>query len=186
MANNRKKHIPHIKVSVGINDVVQFDFNQQRTVDEIEALIYTINEKFSPTSITIASVLPVNYRYNSKNQLIEKLNTQINKQVKCMKFPNDVVQQFLDIAKDIDKSQHLSSDDLHPNITGVTQIVESYRAHLATFNVEISSLPITIRPLIFFSEKLYWRSKSKLIVLKPMVGLKIFTVKKLSNVEMWS
>ena len=141
VTNTRKMHISHIQVSVGINDVLQPNFNQQRTMDEIEALIYTINKKFTPTSIAISSVLPVNYRYNSKNQLIVKLNAQINKQVRSLKFPNDVVVLMLDFAKDFDSPQNLNPDGLHSNINGVTQIVESYRASLATFNVVVSTLP---------------------------------------------
>ena len=145
VVNTRKKHIPHIQVSVGINDVLQSTFNQQRTVDELEGLIYTINEKFSPTSISVSCVLPVNYRYSSKNPLIAKFNAQIQKQLKCMKFPNDVNVQTLDISKDFDNIQHLTADGLHPNLLGVTQLVQ-YRTSLAAFNVDISSLPITIRP----------------------------------------
>ena len=63
-----------------------------------------------------------------------------------MKFPNDVNVQTLDISKDFDNIQHLTADGLRPNSLGVTQLVQSYRTSLAAFNVDISSLPITIRP----------------------------------------
>ena len=75
-------------------------------MDELEGLLYTINEKFPATSISVACVLPPNYRYYSKNPLIAKPNTQMQKQLKSMKFPIDVTVQTLDIAKDWDSIQH--------------------------------------------------------------------------------
>ena len=47
-----------------------------------------------------------------------------------MQGPNDVTVQTLDIPKDFDNVQHLTTDGRHPNLLAVTQIVQSYRTHL--------------------------------------------------------
>ena len=70
VTNTRKKRIPKIQVSLGINVVFQSNFNQQRTMYELEGLIYTMNEKSSPTSISISSVPPVNSCYSSNIHLL--------------------------------------------------------------------------------------------------------------------
>ena len=57
--NSKSRHFKHVTTLIGVNDCLSSDFDAKEAVSSLEKLIYLINHKFSPETISLCTVTPL-------------------------------------------------------------------------------------------------------------------------------
>ena len=56
--NSKSRHFKHVTTLIGINDCLSNDFDAKEAVSSLKKLIYLVNHKFSPKTISLCTVTP--------------------------------------------------------------------------------------------------------------------------------
>ena len=145
--NSKSRHFKHLTTLIGINDCLSSDFDAKEAVSSLEKLIYLINHKFSPETISLCTVTPLGAFRKDFNPNVQKLNKQILNLVRNVKDLGEVKLDILDINKNFSQNTDaLSSDGLHPSDGGVEILVQSFRDSFRGSDINANTCEITTRP----------------------------------------
>ena len=145
--NSKSRHFKHVTTLIGINDCLSSDFDAKEAVSSLENLIYLINHKFSPETISLSTVTPLGAFRKDFNPNVQKLNKQILNLVRKVKDLGEVKLDILDINKNFSQNTDaLSSDGLHPSDGGVEILVQSFRDSFRGSDINANTCEITTRP----------------------------------------
>ena len=75
--NSKSRHFKHVTTLIGISDCLSNDFDAKEAVSSLEKLIYLVNNKFSPETISLCTVTPLGAFRKDFNPNVQKLNKQI-------------------------------------------------------------------------------------------------------------
>ena len=126
--NSKSRPFKHVTTLIGINDCLSNDFDAKEAVSSLEKLIYLVNHKFSPETISLCTVTPLGAFRKDFNPNVQKLNKQILNLVRNVKDLGEVKLYISDINKNFSQNTDaLSSDGLHPSDGGVEILVQSFR-----------------------------------------------------------
>ena len=129
--NSKSRHFKHVTTLIGINDCLSNDFDAKEAVSSLEKVIYLVNHKFSPETISLCNVTPLGAFRKDFNPNVQKLNKQILNLVRNVKDLGEVKLDILDINKNFSQNTDaLSSDGLYPSDGGVEILVQSFRDSL--------------------------------------------------------
>ena len=95
--NSKSRHFKHVTTLIGINDCLSNDFDAKEAVSSLEKLIYLVNHKFSPETISLCTVTPLGAFRKDFNSNLRKLNKQILNLVRNVKDLGEVKMDILDI-----------------------------------------------------------------------------------------
>ena len=97
--NSKSRHFKHVTTLIGINDCLSNDFDAKEAVSSLEKLIYLVNHKFSPETISLCTVTPLGAFRKNFNPNVQKLNKQILNLVRNVKDLGEVKLDILDKQK---------------------------------------------------------------------------------------
>ena len=145
--NSKSRHFKDVTTLIGINDCLSNDFDAKEAVSSLEKLIYLVNHKFSPETISLCTVTPLGAFRNDFNPNVQKLNKQILNLVRNVKDLGEVKLDILDINKNFSQNTDaLSSDGLHPSDGGVEILVQSFRDSFRGYDINANTCEILTRP----------------------------------------
>ena len=145
--NSKSRHFKHVTTLIGINDCLSNDFDAKEAVSSLEKLIYLVNQKFSPETISLCTVTPLGAFRKNFNPNVQKLNKQIFNLTRNVKDLGEVKLDILDINKNFSQNTDaLSSDGLHPSDGGVEILVQSFRDSFRGSDIIANTCEITTHP----------------------------------------
>ena len=145
--NSKSRHFKHVTTLIGINDCLSNDFDAKEAVSSLEKLTYLVNHKFSPETISLCTVTPLDGFRKDFNPNVQKLNKQILNLVRNVKDLGEVKLDILDINKNFSQNTDaLSSDGLHPSDWGVEILVQNFRDSFRGSDINANTCEITTRP----------------------------------------
>ena len=97
--NSKSRHFKHVTTLIGINDCLPNDFDEKEAVSSLEKLIYLVNHKFSPETVSPSTATPSGALRKDFNPNVQKLNKQILNLVRNVKDLGEVKLDILDINK---------------------------------------------------------------------------------------
>ena len=141
-------------------------------INNMEKLIYLVNNKFNPGFINIVNLTPLASYNKDKIVSVDKFNKELQKiHHQLSDLPDDLTLHFLDLNSLFKDKDYLNTDGVHPNVSGVETIVKSYRSCLSDNDIPCSSGPITMRERLkpnahnnkYHELQLKWNELSKLL-----------------------
>ena len=99
--NSKSRFFKHAATLIGINDCLSSNFDAKEAVNSLEKLIYLVNRKFSPETISLCTITPLGAFRNYFNPNVQKLNKQILNLVRKLKDLGEVKLDILDINKNL-------------------------------------------------------------------------------------
>ena len=145
--NSKSRLFKHVTSLIGINDCLSNDFDAKKAVSSLEKLIYLVNHKFSPETISLCTVTPLGAFRKDFNPNVRKLNKQILNLVRNVQDLGEVKLDILDINKNFSQNTDaLSSDGLHPSDGGVEILVQNFRDSFRGSDINANTCEITTRP----------------------------------------
>ena len=145
--NNKSRHFKHVTTLIGINDCLSNDFDAKEAVSSLEKLIYLVNHKFPPETISLCTVTPLGAFRKDFNPNVQKLNKQTFNLVRVVKDLGEVKLDILEINKNFSQNTDaLSSDGLHLSDGGVEILVQNFRDSFRVSDINANTCEITTRP----------------------------------------
>ena len=173
VSHTRKKKVKSMFLAFGINDILKEQKPDiKMMINNMEKLIYLVNDKFNPRFINIVNLTPLASYNKDKNVSVDKFNKELQKiHHQLSDLPDDLTFQFLELNSLFKDKDYLNTDGVHPNVSGVETIVKSYRSCLADNDIPCSSGPITMRERLkpnahnnkYHELQLNWNELSKLL-----------------------
>ena len=147
VSHTRKKKVKSIFLAVGINDILKEQKpDVKMMINNLEKLIYLVNDKFNPDFINIVNLTPLASYNKDKNVSVDKFNKELQKiDENLSDLPDNLTLHFLDLHSLFKGKDCLTSDGVHPNESGAQTSVQSYRSCLSANDIPCSSGPITNR-----------------------------------------
>ena len=115
-------------------------------INNMEKLIYLVNDKLNPGSINICNLTRLGSYNKDKNVPVDKFNKEVQKiHQQLSDIPDNLPLHFLDLNSLFKDKDYLHTDGVHPHFSGVETIVKSYRSCLTDNDILCSSGPTSMQ-----------------------------------------
>ena len=124
----QEKKVKSIFLAIGINDILKEQKPDiKMMINNMEKLIYLVNDKFNPGFINIVNLTPLANYNKDKNVSADKFNKELQKiHHQLSDLPDDLTLHFLELNSLFKDKDYLNTDGVRPNVSGVETIVKSY------------------------------------------------------------
>ena len=146
--NTKAKTYQAVTIAIGINDILDSDnYVQKNVISVIEKIILHSIHKFQPQNLGVANLTPLGAFHKDNNKLVTKFNDALKQMIsKLSDIPDSVKVEVIDMNSAITKVyQGLHTDGIHPNVKGLTSIVELYRNFFFQYGIETANDTVTMR-----------------------------------------